>query len=268
MPKVRVGSININYGIFGEGDPLLLIMGFGLPGAAWMPWLSLMPGFQCIYFDNRGTGESDRPEGGPYTVAEMAEDASGLLTALGIASADVFGISMGGMIAMELALRHPLQVKKLVLGCTTAGGPTAKVAPPEVMQQMLAAHAMMASDMAQAVETIMPLLYPPEFIAAHPELKQMAMLAAGTMTATPPETIERTAAGLQSFDAYDRLDRIKCPVLIMHGDRDVVVPPENAEIIHSRLPQAEVVMIPDAGHAFQAANPPGIHQRIVEWLKS
>jgi 3-oxoadipate enol-lactonase len=245
---------------------LLLIMGFGLPGAAWTPWLALMPGFRCIYFDNRGTGESDRPDG-PYTIAEMADDTSGLLTALGIASANVYGVSMGGMIAMELTLRRPDQVKKLVLGFTTAGGSTAKLGPPEVYEQMTSAFARMASDSSAALDILMPLLYPPEFIASHPELKQMMMLAAGMMTATPPETLERTAAGVVGFNAYDRLDQIKCPVLIIHGEKDVIIPPENAAIIRSRLPQAELLMIPNAGHAYQAINPVGTHQRIVEWLR-
>ena len=266
MPKVNVGRLGLHYEIFGAGDPLLLIMGFGLPGAAWTPWLALMSGFKCIYFDNRGTGESDLPDG-PCTVAEMASDASGLLTALGVASANVYGVSMGGMIAMELALRRPDQVSKLVLGCTTAGGSTARLGPPEVYEQMMSAYARIASDPSGALDLLMPLLYPPEFTAAHPELKQMMMLAAGIMTTTPPETLERTAAGLPEFNAYDRLDQIKCPVLIIHGGKDVIVPPENAALLKSRLPQAEVMMIPNAGHAFNAVNPVGIHQRIVGWLK-
>ena len=123
MPIIKAGSINLNYDIYGSGEPLLLIMGFGMPGIAWMPLLPMLQGFQCIYFDNRGTGNSDQPQDG-YTVAEMAEDTSNLLSALGIEKARVYGVSMGGMIAQELALRHPAQVTKLVLGCTTSGGPT------------------------------------------------------------------------------------------------------------------------------------------------
>jgi 3-oxoadipate enol-lactonase len=70
MPKINAGSINLNYDTFGDGEPLLLIMGFGMPGIAWLPSLPMLPGFKCIYFDNRGTGLSDKPEG-TYTVEQM-----------------------------------------------------------------------------------------------------------------------------------------------------------------------------------------------------
>jgi len=75
-------------------------------------------------------------------------------------------------------------------------------------------------------------------------------------------------AGIQQFNAYDRLGQIKCPVLIVHGDSDVLVPQANADLIKSKIPQAEMYIIPGAGHAFQAADPVGIHQRIVEWLSN
>jgi pimeloyl-ACP methyl ester carboxylesterase len=121
MPRIAAGDMQINYESYGQGEPLLLIMGFGLPGIAWLPALPFLSGFRCIYFDNRGTGNSDKPEK-PYTIAEMADDASNLLTTLGIARTKVYGISMGGMIAQELILRHPGQVERAVLGCTMAGG--------------------------------------------------------------------------------------------------------------------------------------------------
>ena len=117
MPSVKAGNINLNYDTYGDGEPLLLIMGFGMSGAGWIPSLPFFNGFKSIYFDNRGTGLSDKPEG-IYTVEAMADDASNLLRALGIAKAKVFGVSMGGMIAQELTLRHPEQVTKVVLGCT------------------------------------------------------------------------------------------------------------------------------------------------------
>ena len=266
MPKIQAGSIQINYDIFGEGEPLLLIMGFGMPGAAWLPSLPLLGSFKCIYFDNRGTGLSDKPEG-PYTVEQMADDASNLLKALKIPKAKVFGVSMGGMIAQELVLRHPEQVERVVLGCTTPGGPNAKMASPEVIQTLMTGFKTMQSNAEKAFDIIMPVLYPDAFIKAHPEIKQMMLAGAAMMPPTPPETADRAMAGIMTFNAYDRLPQIKCPVMIVHGEADVLVPPENAHVIKSRVPQAQLYMIPGAGHGFQAIDPIGIHGRIVEFLK-
>jgi 3-oxoadipate enol-lactonase len=266
MPKIQAGSIQINYDTFGEGEPLLLIMGFGMPGTAWLPSLPLLGSLKCIYFDNRGTGLSDKPEG-PYTVEQMADDASNLLKALKTPKAKVFGVSMGGMIAQELVLRHPEQVERVVLGCTTPGGPNAKMASPEVIQTLMTGFKTMQSNAEKAFDIIMPVLYPDAFIKEHPEIKQMMLAGAAMMPPTPPETADRAMAGIMTFNAYDRLPQIKCPVMIVHGEADVLVPPENAHLIKSRIPQAQLYMIPGAGHAFQAIDPIGIHGRIVEFLK-
>ena len=120
MPKVRVGDIELHYVEHGEGDPLLLVMGFGGDHLAWG---LQMPAFaarhRVIAFDNRGVGQTGAPDA-PYTTLEMADDAVGLLDALGIERAHVLGVSMGGMIAQELALNHPGRVRTLQLHCTYA----------------------------------------------------------------------------------------------------------------------------------------------------
>ena len=130
MPRIKAGSLNINYETFGDGEPLLLIMGFGMPGRAWLPRIPRFNGFKVIIYDNRGTGDSDKPDQPVYAIADMADDASALLRALNIPRVKICGFSMGGMIAQELALRHPDQVIKAVFGCTVAGGPTAQMENP------------------------------------------------------------------------------------------------------------------------------------------
>jgi 3-oxoadipate enol-lactonase len=267
MPSIKAGNINLNYDTYGEGEPLLLIMGFGMSGAGWIPSLPFFNGFKCIYFDNRGTGLSDKPES-IYTVETMADDASNLLRALGIGKAKVFGVSMGGMIAQELTLRHPEQVTKLVLGCTMAGGPTAKMASAEVLDRLMTANKLMETDPEKGFDILLPAIMPPEFVAEHPEIKQMMVAGAKMMPPTPAATADRAMAGIQQFNAYDRLGQIKCPVLIVHGDKDVLVLPENANLIKGKISQAELYIIPGAGHAFQAADPVGIHQKIVGWLRN
>jgi 3-oxoadipate enol-lactonase len=267
MPLIKAGNINLSYDTFGDGEPLLLIMGFGMSGAGWIPSLPFFNGFKCIYFDNRGTGLSDKPEG-IYTVEGMADDASNLLRALRIPKAKVFGVSMGGMIAQELTLRHPEQVSKVVLGCTMAGGPTAKMTTPDVLERLMTANKIMGTDPDKAFDLLLPAIMPPEFVAEHPEIKQMMLAGAKMVPPTPPETSDRAMAGIQQFNAFDRLSQIKCPVLIVHGDKDVLVMPENANLIKSKIPQAELYIISGAGHAFQAADPVGIHMKIANWLRN
>src|SRR5260370_26806375 len=200
MPLIKAGNININYDTFGDGEPLLLIMGFGMSGAGWIPSLPFFGGFKSIYFDNRGTGLSDKPEG-IYTVEAMADDASNLLNALGIAKAKVFGVSMVGMIAQELTLRHPEQVSRVVLGCTMAGGTTATMPAPEVLEKLMTAQKMMPTDPDKAFDILLPVLMPAEFVAQHPEIKQMMVAGAKMMPPTPPETAAPAFAGTQASTA-------------------------------------------------------------------
>ena len=125
MPTVQANEIEIYYEEHGEGPPLLLIMGWGGNAATWKPQLpGLAERFHVIAFDNRGAGRTKAPDG-PYTIAQMADDTAGLLDSLELPSAHVFGISMGGMVAQELALSHAERVRTLVLGCTSPGGPNA-----------------------------------------------------------------------------------------------------------------------------------------------
>jgi pimeloyl-ACP methyl ester carboxylesterase len=267
MPKIKAGALNINYETFGEGEPLLLIMGFGMPGRAWLPRIPRFTGFKVIVYDNRGTGESDKPDLPAYSIAEMADDASALLRALNISRIKICGFSMGGMIAQELALRHPGRVSKMVLGCTTTGGPASIPPAEETIASLLSAMKLMPTDPERAIDMLLPVVHPPDFVAAHPEIKQMALMGAAMMPPTPADVIERTLEGITRFNSYDRLPEVRCPVLIVHGERDILIKPANAELLKSRLPQAEVFMIPNAGHNFFAENSMGIHQRIVEFLK-
>lgn len=267
MPIAKVGEINIHYEVSGSGDPLLLIMGFAMPGAAWIPALPFLTGFQSIFFDNRGTGNSDHPSG-PYSARAMADDAVGLLDFLGIRTADVYGISMGGMIAQELVLNHPERVSKLVLGCTSPGGPDALRPPAEVVAAFVEAISLLASNPEAAVDRLVPVLYPPEFLTYHPEVKTLMLLATAGIPPIQPDTAQRTLMGIAEFNAWDRLSEIKCPTLIIHGDQDRLIPIDNARLLRERIPHAEFWLIPGAGHNFMAMDLPGIVHRISQWLKS
>ena len=135
MPAIPVGEVELDYERSGEGPPLLMIMGMSGTALHWgEPFLqALRPHFEVIVYDHRGVGASSRLEG-PLTITQLARDAAGLLDALAIEAAHVLGISMGGMIAQELVLRHPERVRTLTLGCTYAGGPEGRLTAPEVLQ--------------------------------------------------------------------------------------------------------------------------------------
>src|SRR5574341_2228297 len=131
MARTHVNGIDMYYEVHGSGEPLVLIMGLGANTTAWYRQIPVFSReYQVIVFDNRGAGRSDKPNE-PYSMGQMADDAHGLMDALGVESAHVFGMSLGGMIAQELVLRYPERVRNLVLGGTMSGGPSAIFAGPE-----------------------------------------------------------------------------------------------------------------------------------------
>src|ERR1700730_3205845 len=152
MPGVRVGEIVLDYERNGSGPPLLLILGMSGASLHWGgPFLELLRrDFEVIAYDHRGVGASS-PLTGAITIGQLAEDASALLSALELDSAHVLGSSMGGMIAQELALKHPEQVRTLALGCTYCGGPDSTQGPPWVLQQLT--EGMMSGDRRRALRT-------------------------------------------------------------------------------------------------------------------
>ncbi len=265
MPTAKSGNVSINYQSHGEGRPLLLIMGFGQSGDMWVPVLPYFDGFRAIFFDNRGTGRSDRPESG-YTVADMAADALAILDAEGIERADVYGVSMGGMIAQQLALDHPERLRRLVLGCTTGGLSAATYPEPQVVTDLVRAAELMSTDPARSVKLLLPLLFPPDFVEANPAIGPMLELGI-SMSPTPPETPARAMEGIMMFDAAPRLGELKSPTLVVHGDRDVILPVENGRALARCIEGAQYQEIRGTGHAFMVQDPGGTHAGIVEFLR-
>src|SRR5262245_11374375 len=139
MPKLEVADIKVHYEVYGSGERLLMFMGLGGSPGAGYPGLvqELAKSFRTITFDNRGTGQTDKPDK-PYSVEMFADDAAGVLDGLKVPRAHVFGVSMGGMIAQEFALRHPSRTGSLTLGCTTAGGSHSVPPPPESLKVLTA----------------------------------------------------------------------------------------------------------------------------------
>lgn len=248
MPKAQVGDIYIHYESQGDGEPLLLIMGYGQCSALWEPLINdFSPPYRVIFFDNRGTGRSDKPDI-PYTMKMMADDAKGLLDAIGIDSAHVFGVSMGGMIAQEFALNYPHMLKSLVLGCTNCGR-TNMILPSDEAVAFLHGPEMAKLSVEERARQTIPWIWTQEFIDNNPRAVEM-FISAAVKYPTPVHGIRCQAQAMMAHDTYDRLPRITTPTLVIAGDVDRIIPAENSRIIASRIPNAALVILENAGHGF------------------
>jgi 3-oxoadipate enol-lactonase len=265
MPRITAGDISINYAMHGSGTPLLLINGFGGSSAGWRPEFvaGLARSFQVIAFDNRGTGQSDKPDA-PTSIAQMADDAAALLDALNVRRAHVMGISMGGMIAQEMVLRHPAQVLGLVLGCTNCGAPNSVPASQETVNLLMIPEGM---DPREAARRAWPSGFTPEFIAANQEFLE-AQLDRTLAYPTPLETRTRQMMAIREWNSHDRLEQVSAPTLVITGDRDVLIPPDNSRIISERIAGSRLHIIPDAAHVFPSSHPNETVEAVTSFLQA
>jgi 3-oxoadipate enol-lactonase len=247
MPNVAIGDNELNYERAGEGEPLLLIQGMSGTHLSWgEPFLApLRESFDVVIFDNRGIGLS-APIDGPFTIAEMAEDTLGLLDELGIESAHVVGISMGGMIAQELALARPERLRSLTLGCTYCGGPGSQLMPEESVQKLLAG--MSSGDREKAIRASYEVNLSPAFRAD--EARYDAFHRMATEVPVAKRTIELQAQAIFGHDTSARLGEISAPTLIVHGTDDAVLPYPNGQLISSLMPHAGFETLEEVGHMF------------------
>jgi 3-oxoadipate enol-lactonase len=247
VPHADVNGHRIHYVRQGSGEPLLLIQGLSGNHLHWGDeFLGLLDDdFELIALDNRGIGHSSRTDE-PFTVADMADDAVGLLDALEIESAHVMGISMGGMIAQEIALRHPDRVRTLTLGCTYAGGEGASLADPQVIQHL--AQLLMTGRTEEALRVGFSYNVSPDF-ASDPRnfelVKRVAEELPGSL-----EILMLQVQAVASHDTSQRLGEISVPTLVVHGTEDQMIPVANARHIADRIPGARLEIMEGVGHAF------------------
>ncbi len=260
MPKAEVAGREFHFERAGSGEPLLLIQGMSGTHVSWgEPFKgALEENFDVIAFDNRGIGLSG-PVDGPFTIVEMAEDTAALLGELGLESAHVVGISMGGMIAQELALAEPGLLRSLTLGCTYCGGPGSQLMPEENLQKLVAGLA--SGDRDKAIRAGYEVNLSPAFRAD--ESTYAAFHEMATSVPAAKATIELQAQAIFGHDTSGRLGEIETPALILHGTDDGVLPFPNGELIASLMPAARFEVFDDVGHMFWWEQP----QRSAELIR-
>jgi 3-oxoadipate enol-lactonase len=258
MPFTENDGVKIYWDAQGDGAPVLLIMGLGWPSSAWYRTRPVLnEHYRTIAFDNRGVGQSDVPPG-PYTMAQMAADAAAVLKAANVNTAHILGVSMGGMIAQEFALQYPQRVRSLTLGCTASGGPNAVQASPEIIGVLMSR----GLDPEAFAAAINPFIYD----AGTSQTRRDEDLAARRKWFPTAEGYFAQLQAIIGWEAYSRLSQIQAPTLVVHGENDRLVPPENAKLISGRIPGAKLVMIPHASHVFNTDQPEAAHAVILEFL--
>ncbi|MGW8375093.1 alpha/beta fold hydrolase [Streptomyces sp. ODS28] len=223
----------------GSGPPLVLLAGQANDHHWWDPVREdFHAARSTLTLDARGTGASGKPQEG-YSTREFAQDVVDVLDHLGIERADVYGTSMGGRVAQWLAALHPGRVRRLVLGCTSPGGPYA------VERDASVRRALAQPDALAAREALTDLMYTPAWRAAHrgpyPTLGDPDM---------PPHARRGHLRASAGHDAWEALPTIAAPTLVLHGDQDRLNPSDNAELLAARIPDARVHLFPGARHAY------------------
>jgi pimeloyl-ACP methyl ester carboxylesterase len=274
MSTTAVGDVDLYYEEHGAGDPLLLVMGLAADSTAWMFQVpDFARHYRTIVFDNRGVGRSAKPPG-PYSIAQMADDAAGLLDGLRIERCHVVGVSMGGMIAQELALRHPARVSGLVLACTYPE-PDAEIERQRrdsvaEMGGTVTASGDVAIDLSSFdpllfFQTLLPRVFNQSFIDN--ELPRLMALFGGALQyGISLEAILAQAAAVMSHRATDRLHRIAAPTLVITGDADLLIPPTHSDVLARHIPGARLVKVPGGSHGFNLETPEVFNRAVLDFL--
>jgi 3-oxoadipate enol-lactonase len=261
MPSVDASGTELHYLRTGAGEPLLLIQGMSATHLAWgRTFLAeLERSFETIVFDNRGMGLSGEAEI-PFTIADMAADTLGLLDALELESVHVVGISMGGMIAQELALAQPERVRTLTIGASYCGGPEGTLMDPEDLQMLAGAFASGERD--RVLRAMWEINLSPGFREDDSHYGPFAEMA-NTLSSPRPVILQQMRA-CGAHDTHERLGQIDAPTLVVHGDEDRLLRYANGRQIASLIPGARLETMPGVGHMFWWEQP----QRSAELIRS
>ena len=248
------------YEVAGTTGPyVVLIQGLGLSARFWfdLPRRLTATGYRVVTLDNRGVGQSDCPRG-PYTMARMADDVAAVLDAADIRSAHIVGISLGGMIAQHVALRHPERTAGLVLLATTPGLPHGRLPSPRNLAALLSLGFARRDRPGRALSRLL-------LSAKHlPRAREILVDWPAAMQDNPASLRAFTAqlAAVVGHSTGFRLKKIRCPTVVVAGADDILVPPHNGRILARLIPNAQLDVVPDCGHGIPLIDEEVVHRAL------
>lgn len=247
MPRAKIKDREIFYDSQGKGAALVLIPGFASGAWLWHKQTGeLARKFRVITFDPCGVANSQTAPLPLLTIASLAEDVAGLLDFLQIESAHLLGTSFGGFIAQEFALAYPRRVGKLVLACTSFGGERHVPPAPEVLAAFASTRGL---NTAERTRENLLMAFKPEFVAAHAgEAEEFCRLRAKNFV--PEEVYLQQLSAARAFDTSERVKNITAPTLVLTGDKDVIVPPQNSYNLAAAIPGSRLETIAGGSHMF------------------
>jgi 3-oxoadipate enol-lactonase len=274
MPTATIRDVELYYEEHGAGAPLLCIMGFATDSNGWLLQVpEFSKHYRTIVFDNRGVGRSAKPTGA-YTIHEMADDAVGLLDHLDVDGAHVLGLSMGGMIAQELVLRHPHRVRGLVLAATFPEPDVATEEQRKILFTQMGGSITEAGEMRIDFTAMNPMLFfqnmlPLVFSAAFIEKELPKLLEIFSGSIQYGFSIEAILGQLQAIMAHkatDRLAQIAAPTLVLTGDADRLISPANSDVLAEGIPGAKLGRLPGGTHGFNFEMPDRFNRAVLDFL--
>lgn len=266
MAYAILNGIRLKYDVSGAGDPVLLIAGLSMPGAMWGPQVkALAPHHRVVTFDNRGIGETDLPPEPVYTMAQLADDAAALLRELKIDRAHVVGVSMGGTVGLELALRHPQLVRSLVLVSTWASADARFVRVIESWPSL--ASRVPIEERYRHV--FFPWVFSPAFFEKKDNVETAFRGAMAYPHRTKPEAIERQARGIVAWNGtrVSRLGTLRVPTLVVAGKDDILTPPEFGRALAKLIRRARLTLMA-GGHLLTLEDTETFNRALLRFLKS
>lgn len=263
LQTVKVDDITIGYKSIGRGYPLILIMGYSATMDMWDSRVlaGLARRFRVIVFDNRGMGSSTATEK-EFNIGLFADDTAGLLGALNIKKANVLGFSMGTNIALEFTLRYPEKVNKLILYAGDCGGKESVLPDEQIMKQLTDTSVTHR----ERDKRMIKLIFPNKWLRDNPDTRKYTPKITET---SRREIIDRQTKAMTTWEGcYSRLNNLILPVLLLTGTEDLLTPPQNSLILASRIPQASLVQIEEAGHGLMYQYPDEFLAAVFSFLKS